>query len=113
MLGLRLRIDCTQRSRNGQPAQSTTGTVSTGSIQVRASPDSHVRGWPNIASIITTNDSGSVHQKRRRKSVSSGFQPSSRPGNSGYNAMPKNGQVPGPPLRTPGFLGQIGLVPDG
>src|SRR3546814_16143256 len=68
MFGLRLRIDCTQRSRNGQPAQSTTGTVRTSSIQVRASIDSHGRWWPNIASIITTNDSGSVHQKRRRKS---------------------------------------------
>src|SRR3546814_9469745 len=70
MLGLRLRIDCTQRSRNGQPAQSTTGTVSTSSIQVRASTDSHGRWWPNIASIITTNDSGSVHQKRSEEHTS-------------------------------------------
>ena len=40
MLGLRLRIDCTQRSKNGQPAHSTTGALKASSSQVRVSIDS-------------------------------------------------------------------------
>ena len=44
---------------------------------------------------MTTTDSGSVHQKRREKSFSSGLSSSSRLGNSGSRAMPHFGQVPG------------------
>jgi hypothetical protein len=41
MFGPRWRIDCAQRTKNGQPAQSTTGVASASSIQVRASVASH------------------------------------------------------------------------
>src|SRR3546814_5549673 len=68
MLGLRLRTDCTQRSRNGQPAQSTTGVLNTSSSQVRVSVGSVGKYWPNIASTRTIRVSGNVPQKRRLKS---------------------------------------------
>ena len=35
MFALRLRIDCTQRRKNGQPAHSTTGVLNANSSQVR------------------------------------------------------------------------------
>src|SRR3546814_13603942 len=78
MFGLRLRIDCTQRSKNGQPAHSTTGVVRTSSTQVCTSIDkgrictssSTTRGryWPNMASTSVTTVRGSVQQNRREKS---------------------------------------------
>ena len=71
-------IDCTQRTKNGQPAHSTTGAVSTSSSQVRVAVGSHASSrWPNIASASTATVSGSVHQKRRLKSRSSGLSSSS------------------------------------
>ena len=50
---------------------------------------------------------GKVHQKRRRKSISSGFSPSSRLGISGSSAMPHFGQAPGWSWRTSGCIGQV------
>ena len=73
MFGLRLTIDCAPRTKNGQPAQSTTGSDSTSSIQLCVAMSNQPSRWPNIASTVTTTVSGSVHQKRRRKSTSSGF----------------------------------------
>ena len=65
--------DCAPRTKNGQPAHSTTGSASTSSIQLCVR---HVeplpRRWPNIASTMTATVSGSVHQKRRRKSTQLG-----------------------------------------
>jgi hypothetical protein len=40
MLGLRVRIEATHRSKNGQPAHSTTGVASASWIQLRASAES-------------------------------------------------------------------------
>jgi hypothetical protein len=51
--------------------------------------------------------SGRLHQKRRRKSVSSGFSPSSRLGIIGSSAMPQIGQVPGPSCTISGSIGQV------
>ena len=107
MFGLRLRMDCTQRTKNGQPAHSTTGVVSANSIQVRVAVGSAGREWPNIARSSTTTLSGRVHQKRRLKSRSSGFSSSSRLGISGSSAMPQIGQVPGPCWRISGCIGQV------
>ena len=111
MFGLRLRTDCTQRSKNGQPAHSTTGVASANSSQVRVSTASPGMRWPNIASTNTASDSGKVHQKRRLKSRSSGLPSSSRLGISGSSAMPQIGQVPGPGWRISGCIGQMWIAP--
>jgi hypothetical protein len=50
---------------------------------------------------------GRLHQKRRRKSTSSGLSPSSRLGSSGSSAMPHFGQAPGRFYRTSGCIGQV------
>ncbi len=107
MLGLRFAIDCAQRWKNGQPAHSTTGAVSASSIQVRTMGDTALTPCPNIATASTRIDSGSVHQKRRLKSVSSGFSPSSRPGMLGSSAMPQIGQVPGSLRTISGCIGHV------
>jgi hypothetical protein len=66
MLGLRMDEDCQPRTKNGQPAHSTTGKR-----QHQLDPGLHVamsnhpRRWPNIARMVTMTVSGSVHQKRR------------------------------------------------
>ena len=111
MFGLRFAIDCAQRWKNGQPAQSTTGAESASSSHVRVAVDMNVMRWPNIASASTMSDSGSVHQKRFRKSISSGFSPSSRLGIVGSSAMPQIGHVPGRSRTISGCIGQVYLVP--
>ena len=68
---------------------------------------------PNIASASTASDSGRVHQKRRRKSVSSGFSPSSRLGIIGSSAMPQIGQLPGASRTICGCIGQVYCEPAG
>jgi hypothetical protein len=60
-----------------------------------------------MAIIVTITVSGSVHQKRRRKSASSGLSSSSSPGITGSSAMPHFGQVPGPIWRISGCIGQV------
>jgi hypothetical protein len=62
---------------------------------------------------VTSTVSGSVHRKRRRKSASSGFSPSSSSGSTGSSAMPHFGQVPGPIWRISGCIGQVYSVPGG
>jgi hypothetical protein len=94
-----VRIDATPRSKKGQPAQSTTGVAST--ICSQFGP------MCIIPRTNTTSVSGNVHQKRRRKSTSSGFSPSSIDGISGSSAMPHFGQVPGPAWRTSGCIGHV------
>jgi hypothetical protein len=106
MLGLRLTIDCAPRWKKGQPAHSTTGTVSTSSTQLWVRPWNQSSEWPNMASRVTTIVSGRVHQKRRRKSSSSGS-PSSSVGISGSSVMPQMGQVPGWSCRIWGCMGHV------
>ena len=113
MFGLRFAIDCAQRWKNGQPAHSTTGAESASSSQVRAAVDRNATRCPSMASASTIADSGRVHQKRRRKSTSSGFSSSSRLGIIGSSAMPQIGQVPGPSRTIPGCIGQVYLAPAG
>ena len=77
MFGLRSTNERTQRSKNGQPAQSTTGVVSTSSTQFCVVPWNRFRECPPMASTVTITVNGRVHQKRREKSLSSGFSSSS------------------------------------
>jgi hypothetical protein len=97
MLGLRVRMEAIQRSKNGHAPHTTTGVARMSCASACA--DSETLGnsrCPAIARIIVAIDSGRVHQKRRRKSTSSGFSPSSTLGISGSSAMPHFGQTPGP-----------------
>ena len=95
MFGLRLRIDCAQRTKNGQPAHSTTGAPSANSIHVRVRTGIACTNIEPIASTNTATVSGRVQRKRRLKSASSGCSSSSRLGISGSSAMPQIGQLPG------------------
>ena len=107
MFGLRWMTDCTPRTKNGAPAHSTTGSVSSSSIQFCVPPLNRCKRWPPIASTKTANVSGKVQTKRRRKSVSSGFSPSSSVGISASSAMPHFGQAAGWSSRTSGCIGQV------
>ncbi|MCY1372440.1 hypothetical protein D9M69_596450 [compost metagenome] len=107
MFGLRFATDCTARTKNGQPAHSTIGTLSTSSIQLCVPISNHCRRWPAMASTVTATLSGSVQKKRRLKSFSSGSSPSSRVGISGSSVMPHLGQLPGWSCRISGCMGQV------
>jgi hypothetical protein len=107
MLGLRLATDCTPRTKNGHPAQSTIGIDSTSSTQLWVCMSMSCRRCPAMASAVTTTVKGNVHQKRRRKSTSSGLSLSSRLGISGSSAMPHFGQAPGWSWRTSGCIGHV------
>ena len=107
MLGLRFTTDCAPRTKKGQPAHNTIGTESTSSIQLCTAMSNQLRRWPNMASTVTTTVSGSVHQKRRWKSLSSGFSCSSSSGSKGSSVMPHLGQLPGWFWRTSGCMGQV------
>ena len=107
MLRLPLRKERTQRTRNGQPAQSTTGVARANSIQTRTCGASQSAPCRNMASTKTLAVSGRLRQKRRLKSRSSLSSSSPSPGISGSNAMPQIGQVPGPSWRISGSIGQM------
>ena len=62
---------------------------------------------PDIASSITASENGSVHQKRRRVSRSSGFSSAPAAGIAGSSAIPQSGQVPGWSWRICGCIGQV------
>ena len=107
MFGLRLRMESIQRTKNGQPAHSTTGVASTTSIHDIAEGANGMNRWPPIASTTPIAVSGSVHQKRRVKLSSSGFFSSSSDGISGSSAIPQIGQLPGAVRRICGCIGHV------
>ena len=107
MFGLRLTIDCTPRTKKGQPAHSEIGSDSSSSIQLCVAMSNQPKRWPNMASTVTATVKGSVHQKRRWKSTSSGFSLSSRSGSTGSSDMPHFGQCPGWSWRISGCIGQV------
>jgi hypothetical protein len=78
MFGERLTIEAQPRSKNGQPAQSTTGVAHTRPIQlVTCMSTRPPRPMPKIMSPIAVTNTGSASsapiQKRRVMSTSSGF----------------------------------------
>ena len=99
MLRLRLTSDCQPRTKNGQPAHSTTGVLRANCIQREGSPSTQVGAFGSRCAIATTN-TGSVRappiQKRRVMSRSSAFS-SSLPATAffGSSVIPQIGQLPG------------------
>ena len=76
----------------------------TPSLEVRVSFDKAAR-------TVTISDNGNENQKRRRKSVNSGFSSSSAVGIIGSKAMPHFGQVPKPICTISGCIGQVYSAP--
>ena len=110
MLRLRLTIERQPRSKNGQPAQSTTGVASTSWIQFDVCcPSRCVRPkrCPPISSTKTGIVSARPIQSRRLKSTSSGLGPVSAVARSGSSAMPQIGHEPGPSCLISGCIGQV------
>ncbi len=125
MLSCQLANERQPRSRNGQPAHSTTGVASTASrhcaqvTDIRcgkpdiaaslstAAPRSRKRTPSPIASHNTGIDSASAIQKRRVMSTSSGFSSSAVVGMTRSSAIPQMGQLPGPARRISGCIGQV------
>src|SRR6266540_191864 len=98
------------RTKNGQPAHSTTGVANTNCSQFdHFWPSSIWRSvrWPPISSARTGSVSTSATQNRRVMSASSGFGAASAETNSGSSAMPQIGQKPGPTCRICGCIGHV------
>ena len=118
MFGLRLTIDCKPRWKKGSAAHRTTGVASASSSQAAGRSPIHSRtGSPNIGPMAMTRsgiESEALTQKRRVKSTSSGFGPSSPVGTPiGSSAMPQSGQEPGLSRTISGCIGQVYCVPSG
>ena len=65
----------------------------------------------DMAITVTITVKGKVHQKQRRKSLSSGLSSASSSGVTGSSVMPHFGQLPGPIWRISGCIGQVYSVP--
>src|ERR1700730_1534458 len=99
MLRLRVTSDCQPRTKNGHPAQSTTGVVNTNWIQFDSVGSTQLwppTRWPPISRKTGGTESTAPIQKRRVMSVSSAFGGASRLATEGYSAMPQIGQFPAP-----------------
>ncbi len=110
MFRLRFFTDATARTKNGQPAHSTTGVPSTSWIQFDCCwPTRWLRfvRWPPISSAKTGAVRAVPIQNRRVMSRSSGLSPCSALASTGSSAMPQMGQLPGPNWRTWGCIGQV------
>ena len=125
MLSCHVRNERQPRSRNGQPAQSTTGVASSASTHCAqvafiqcgspalvahrstAAPGSN----PGTSSPIANTSNGMVNasasQKRRVMSRNSGFSPTVTEGASGSSVIPQMGQLPGPTWRICGCIGHV------
>src|SRR5216683_2702320 len=89
MLGLRWRTESIQRTKNGQPAHSTTGVDNASSSHDIAAGAIGIQRLLLIAITTPRTLNGNVHQNRRVKSSSSGLRSSSTAGISGSSAMPQ------------------------
>jgi hypothetical protein len=106
MLRLRFPCDFQPRSKNGQPAQSTTGVASTSWIQLRCRREEMAAG--EVPAHLEQEDRQGQHQadpEAARDVDEFGFGPSSAEGISGSSAMPQIGQLPGPTCRIFGMHG--------
>src|ERR1700736_5941019 len=111
MLRCRLTKERQPRTRNGQPAQRTTGVVSANWIQRDASPENHGGAFGikcDIARIKTGSVSAAPIQSRRVMSVNS----ESSSGLAaemvfGSSAIPQIGQAPGLSRSISGCIGQV------
>ena len=104
-----MRSEFQPRTKNGQPAHSTTGVAKTSCSQfeLTSSVMRQAEQWPPISSATTGSASTSPIQNRRVMSTSSGFGPLSAVTSNGSSAMPQIGHEPGPTWRISGCIGQV------
>ena len=111
MLGLRLTTDAHARSKNGWPAQSTTGAAQASWIQFDRVRLSGSAPAPPTISAIASPKIGSPPsapiQARRVMLASSGFGASPGAAARASSAMPHAGQLPGSSRTTSGCMGQV------
>ena len=100
MFSFIVRTDVQPRSKNGQPAHSTTGVARTSWIHADAVAEitscSAGNRSPPIPRTSTGTDSATPTQNRRVMSASSGLGPVSAVTMTGSSAIPQIGQEPGP-----------------
>ena len=110
MLRLRVSSDCQRRTKNGQPAQITTGVGETSCIQfdnVWSTQPWPPTKCPPISRMTAGRANTKPIQNRRVMSANSGFGAASRVATSGSRAMPQIGQLPGPICRISGCIGHV------
>ena len=112
MFGLRFTTDAQARSKNGQPAQNTTGVEQASPIQftVRMSMKRIKAPAPAMSAIVSTKTgapSTSAIQNRRVMSTSSGFGASLEATTRGSSAIPQIGQAPGRSRTISGCIGHV------
>lgn len=116
MFRLRRTSETAPRSKNGQPAQTTTGVDRRSSIHCSGrAATTCASGRPGIISAMprnTTRTVGAIDaQNLRVRSASLGLGGSSSVTARGSRAIPQMGQLPGPGERTPGGMGQVNSAP--
>src|SRR5689334_19045791 len=96
MFRLRVVTDCAPRTKNGHPAQSTTGVASTNCAKLDVVGDGQCAPKCTLISrTVTGTLKARPTQNRRVISTSSGFGALSALTVSGSSAMPQIGQAPG------------------
>ncbi len=111
MFKFQVTIDRQPRSKNGQPAHSTTGVPSTSCTQGYAAPSHSSTRRPTIGNMASRNTgivNTSATQNRRvmsRSSESSCSAPATA--TFGSNAIPQIGQAPGAGRSICGCIGQV------
>jgi hypothetical protein len=111
MLGLRFRNDAHMGSKNGQPAQSTTGVASSSCSHAWVAGAIHLRsGASGSMSPMASAKTGTVRtvptQKRRVMSSNWGLASGSAVTVRGASAIPQIGHEPGAVRTTCGCIGQ-------
>src|SRR5262245_6890671 len=111
MLGLRFTNDAHARSKNGHPAQKTTGVASTRPVQFSKGPQVIVRRPPPTMSATLNTTKGRPRrppiQNRRVMSINSGFGCSDNEMTRGSSAIPQIGHDPGALLTISGCIGHV------
>ena len=114
MFSFIVRTEVQPRSKNGQPAHSTTGVARTSWIQADAFAE--IRSWiagnrsPPMPRTSTGMESATPTQNRRVMSASSGLGPVSAVTVTGSSAIPQIGHAPGPGRRISGCIGHVHSV---
>src|SRR5450759_619190 len=111
ILGLRFTTDAQARSKNGHPAQNTTGVASARPIQFTSVPCVMTSRPPPTMSAIVTTKTGAARaaaiRNRLVMSTSSGLGVSNVLTVRGSSAMPQMGHDPGPSRTICGCIGQV------
>jgi len=113
MFHWRVTSEVQPRSKNGAPAQSTTGVAKTSSSHSRPRrenrpvADAAGRSEPAMATSRSGTVAATLNQKRRVMEINSSLGASSAETARGSSAIPQMGQLPGPAETTSGCIGQV------